>query len=105
MLGDVLLHARTTLGNAPPLVLFALLLFGACGPKAAPATAETTPAPTEEDTGSKDCKDYENQTELCRPSCEDCAGPTPGNACNECADACATHVFCDECGQSDYCED
>jgi hypothetical protein len=83
----------------------ALLLVAACGPKSKPAASATT-APTEDTSApAKDCADYEHETELCRPSCEDCAGATPGNACNECAEACASKVFCDECNDAEYCEE
>ncbi|MBP6844839.1 MAG: hypothetical protein KA201_13895 [Kofleriaceae bacterium] len=83
------------------LALIAFLALGACGSKAPPPAAAPAaaapPAPT------TDCDDYEHQVDLCRADCPACAGTTPGNACNVCAEACADKLYCEQCQHPDHC--
>lgn len=79
------------------------LALAACGSKSKPAS--TPPPDPAAPAVAADCADYEHQVDLCRATCEFCAGDAPGNSCNVCAEACADKIYCSECQAADHCRE
>jgi hypothetical protein len=86
----------------PTCLALALVFAAACGSSSKPAAPSNTAAPTGAVTA--DCAAYEHQADLCRATCEECSVSTPGNSCNVCAEACASKIWCEQCGATEMCD-
>lgn len=80
----------------------ALVLAAACGSSSKPAAPSNSAAPA--GAVKAECGEFEDQVEVCRATCSECGGTTPGNSCNECAEQCASKIWCEQCGATEMCD-